>query len=73
MNTRVTIQEPPRSLIYRGAVFAYGVAAYVGGVVALLAVILILLGVFHFTGGALGELGLSAAITIDWRSGVNTE
>ena len=64
--TTVTLQEPSRSLFYRIAVFGYGVAAYVIGVAALLALILIMLGVFHFTGGPLGALGLGAALTLDF-------
>src|SRR4026208_2567008 len=66
MNTTGTIQEPLRSLIYRVALFLYGVAAYVIGVGALLAVILIMLGVFHFTGGPLGELGLGGGLALDF-------
>ena len=66
MNTTVTIQEPSRSPIYRVAVFAYGVAAYVIGVGALLATILIMLGVVHFTGGPLGALGLGAGLALDF-------
>jgi protein-S-isoprenylcysteine O-methyltransferase Ste14 len=66
MNTTGTIQEPLRSLIYRVAVFLYGVAAYVIGVGALLAVILVMLGVFHFTGGSLGELGLGGGLALDF-------
>lgn len=65
MNTTVTIQESSRPLIYRAAVFAYGVAAYVIGVGTLLALILIMLGVFHFTGGPLGQLGLGAGLALD--------
>ena len=66
MNATVTIQEPSRSLTYRVAVFAYGVAAYVIGVGALLVVILIMLGVFHFTGGPLGKLELGAGLVLDF-------
>ena len=55
MNTTVTMREASRSLIYRVAVFAYGVAAYAVGVAALLTLILIMLGVFRFTGGPLGS------------------
>ena len=66
MNTTVTIQEPSRSPIYRVAVFAYGVAAYVIGVGALLATILIMLGVVHFTGGPLGALELGAGLALDF-------
>ena len=66
MNAPVTIQEPPRSLIYRVAVFAYGVLAYVIGVGALLALMLIMLGVVRFTGGPLGQLGLGAGLALDF-------
>jgi protein-S-isoprenylcysteine O-methyltransferase Ste14 len=65
MKPAVAIQEPPRSPIYRVAVFAYGVAAYVIGVGALLAAILIMLGVFRFTGGPLRELGMYAGLALD--------
>jgi len=65
MNSTVAIQEPSRSLIHRVAVFAYGVAAYVIGVGATLALILIMLGVSRFTGGPLGELGAGAALALD--------
>ena len=66
MNATATIQELPRSRVYRVAVFAYGVAAYVIGVGALLATILIMLGVVHFTGGPLGALGLGAGLALDF-------
>ena len=65
MNTRFATQEPSRSLVYRGVVFAYGVVAYAVGVAALLAVILFMLGVVRFTGGPLGELGLGAGLSVD--------
>ena len=65
MNTTARIQEPSRSPIYRVAVFAYGVAAYVIGVGALLAVVLIMLGLFRFKGGPLGEMGLGAGLALD--------
>jgi protein-S-isoprenylcysteine O-methyltransferase Ste14 len=65
MNTTVTMREASRSLIYRVAVFAYGVAAYAVGVAALLTLILIMLGVFRFTGGPLGTLGLGAGLALD--------
>ncbi|MEO6017247.1 MAG: hypothetical protein ABIP46_08325 [Polaromonas sp.] len=65
MTTTATHLAPARSLIYRVAVFIYGVAAYAIGVVALLALILIMLGVFHFTGGPLGRLGLGAGLALD--------
>ncbi|MEP6549409.1 MAG: NnrU family protein [Gammaproteobacteria bacterium] len=65
MNTTITNQQPSRSLIYRVAIFAYGVAAYVIGVGALVAVILIMLGIVRFTGGPLGRLGLGAGLALD--------
>lgn len=65
MNTPVTIQKPSHSLTYRVAVFAYGVAAYAIGMGALFAVVLIMLGVVHFTGGPLGELELGAGLALD--------
>ena len=66
MNATVTVQETSRSLIYRVAVFAYGIAAYVIGVGALLALMLIMLGGFHFTGGPAGQLGLGAGLALDF-------
>ena len=65
MNTTVATYEPPRSSVYRVAVFAYGVVAYAIGVAALLAVILYMLGVFQFTGRPLGARGLGAALALD--------
>ena len=66
MNATVTVQETSRSLTYRVAVFAYGIAAYLIGVSALLALMLIMLGVFHFTGGPAGQLGLGAGLALDF-------
>lgn len=66
MNTTVSLQTASRALTYRVAVFAYGVAAYVIGVGALLALILTMLGVLHFTGGPLGTLGLGAGLALDF-------
>lgn len=57
--------EPLRSLLYRVSVFTFGVGAYSIGVGALVAVILIMLGVFPFTGGPLGALGLGPALALD--------
>lgn len=65
MNSTVTTREPPRLLIYRVAVFTYGVASYAIGVAALLALILIMLGVLPFTGGPLSELGPGAGLALD--------
>lgn len=65
MNTTFTTQEPPRSLIYRVAVFAYGVTAYAIGVAALLTLIAFMLGLLPFTGGPLGELGFGAGLALD--------
>jgi len=53
-------------MIHRVAVFAYGVAAYVIGMGATLALVLIMLGVFRFTGGPLGELETAAALALDF-------
>ena len=66
MNTTTAILEPSHSLLYRLSVFVFGVAAYVVGVGALVAVILTMLGVFRFTGGPLGALdGMGAALAVD--------
>jgi methanethiol S-methyltransferase len=65
MNPAISNPEPSRSPLYRVAIFAFGVAAYVVGVGALIGVILIMLGVLDFTGGALGRLGLGAALGVD--------
>ena len=54
------------SLVHRVAVFTYGAAAYAIGVVALLALILILLGVFHITGGPVGQIGLGSGLALDF-------
>ena len=66
MKTSATIQEPSHAMMYRVAVFTYGVVAYLIGVAALLALIAIMLGVAHFTGGPLGELGLGAGLALDF-------
>ena len=66
MNETLKNQRSVRSPIYRGAVFAYGVAAYAIGVAALLTVILFMLGVFRFTGGPLGELQVGAGLALDF-------
>lgn len=63
--TTVATREPTRSLAYRVAVFTYGVLAYLIGVAALLAVILMMMGVFRFTGGPLGKLSLGVGIALD--------
>jgi len=65
MTTKPAIDERPRSLTYRVALAAFGVTAYVLGVGALVALILILLGVLPFTGGPLGKLRLDAALALD--------
>ena len=65
MNTTTTSNEPPRALPYRASVFAFGVAAYLIGVGALVAAILIMLGVFQFTGGPLGQMSLGRALALD--------
>ena len=65
MNTAVKDQELARPLIYRLAVFAYGVVAYLIGVGVLLALILIMLGVVHFTGGPLGNLSPGTGLALD--------
>ena len=65
MNATITVHETSRSLTYRVAIFAYGIASDLIGVNALLALMLIMLGVFHFTGGPAGQLGLGAGLAID--------
>ncbi|MEO8153868.1 MAG: hypothetical protein ABI605_12415 [Rhizobacter sp.] len=65
MNTMPTTPVSSRSLIYRIAVFGYGVAAYAIGVTALIAVILTMLGVLPFAGRPLGPLGFGAGLTLD--------
>ena len=65
MNITFTTQEPPRSLIYRVAVFAYGVTSYAIGVAALLSLIALMLGLLPFTGGPVGELGIGAGLVLD--------
>lgn len=53
------------SLTRRLATLAYGVVAYVLGVTALVAWILIMLGVLPFTGGPLGRLATCPALALD--------
>jgi len=65
MKTSMSEDESSRSLVYRSALFAFGVAAYLVGVGALVAAILILLGVLEFTGGPLGQLSLGPALALD--------
>ena len=65
MKTSMIEFESSRSLVYRSALFAFGVAAYLVGVGALVAAILILLGVLEFTGGPLGQLSLGPALALD--------
>jgi protein-S-isoprenylcysteine O-methyltransferase Ste14 len=68
MNTSNTSQDASASLTQRVAVFAYGVAVYMIGGAALLAVILTMLGVLLFTGGLLGSwgpLGLGTGLALD--------
>lgn len=49
----------------RAGVLAYGVAAYAVGVAALVAWILTMLGVLHFSGGPLGPLPTGPALALD--------
>jgi len=65
MKTSMSEDESSRSLVYRSALFVFGVAAYLVGVGALVAAILILLGVLEFTGGPLGQLSLGPALALD--------
>lgn len=60
-----SISESPRSLLYRGAIFALGLTAYALGVAALVVLISIMLGALSFTGGPIGRVGLGAALAID--------
>lgn len=53
------------SLTKRLSTLVYGVVAYGLGVAALVAWILVMLRVFHFTGGPLGELSLGPALALD--------
>lgn len=53
------------SLAKRLGVLAYGVVSYVLGVAALVAWILTMLGILHFTGGAVGELATGPALALD--------
>jgi len=57
--------QASRSLLYRSTLFGFGVLAYLVGVGALITTMLILLGVFQFTGGPLGELSLGPALALD--------
>jgi methanethiol S-methyltransferase len=63
MNQEISVHEP--SLLSRVALFAYGVVAYLVGVGALVALILMMLGILHFTGGPLGMLGVGPAVAVD--------
>ncbi len=65
MNNMSTTLVSSCSLIYRIAVFGYGVAAYAIGVTALLALILTMLGGLPFTGGPLRTLGFGGGLTLD--------
>ncbi len=65
MNAISTTLASSRSLIYRLAVFGYGVVAYAIGVGALLAVILTMLGVLPFTGVPLGDSSFGAGLMLD--------
>jgi len=65
MNTPLINDKSSRSPLYRSALFAFGVTAYLVGVGALVTAILVLLGVFPFTGGPLGELRLGPALAVD--------
>ncbi len=65
MNAMSTTLVSSRSLIYRIAVFGYGVVAYAIGVAALLALILTMLGVFPFAGVPLGASSFGAGLTLD--------
>jgi len=65
INDTGTNPERAHSLLYRASVFAYGVVAYLVGVGALLLAILVLLGVFDFTGGPLPKLGVGSALALD--------
>jgi protein-S-isoprenylcysteine O-methyltransferase Ste14 len=53
------------SLANRLAVLTYGVVAYAVGVAALVAWILAMLGIIHFTGGPVGELATGPALALD--------
>ena len=65
MKTPMNRGESSRSRLARGALFAYGISAYLIGVGALVAMMLILLSVLPFTGGSLGELRLGPALALD--------
>jgi protein-S-isoprenylcysteine O-methyltransferase Ste14 len=53
------------SLAKRLGVLAYGVVSYALGVIALVAWILTMLGVLHFSGGPVGELATGPALALD--------
>ncbi len=65
MKKTITATDMPHSRSYRLSIFAYGIVAYFVGVGALVAAILILLGVFQFTGGPIGRLSLGPALGLD--------
>ena len=65
MTTSFTTPVPHRTLAHRLTVFAYGVVAYAVGVAALLALIVTMLGLVHFTGGTLGQLDIGRALALD--------
>lgn len=65
MRSTVTTGTGSRSLLYRVTVLGYGLASYLIGVSALLALILFMLGVFEFTGGPLRESRIFPAIVVD--------
>ena len=65
MTTTLSHQPPARSLAYRAALFGFGVLAYVLGVGALGAFILILLGVLPFTGGPLGKSSFGVGLALN--------
>lgn len=63
---QTSITTAARSPIYRVGILAYGVSAYAIGVAALVAVILLMLGVWRFTGGPHGQLSFAAALALDF-------
>lgn len=56
---------PTRSVPYRLSIFAYGVLAYCVGVGALVAAMLILLGIYRFSGGPLQSSSFAQALALD--------
>ena len=66
MKETITFNQTPPSRLYRVSIFMYGVVAYLVGVGALVAAILILLSVLPFTGGPLGTLSLGPALALDF-------